>query len=105
MLETRRLPPVWLMGVGVIPTGGTGAIGLITTPTLLATAHTREADIAWVTSMYLTPGFVSFLLGPLIDWRWPRRAYAVLLAVVAAACQFLALLFVHDLTAMGWLLF
>lgn len=105
MGKERALPPVWLMGMGFIPLGATGSLGLITTPTLLASAHTPEPQIAWATSLYLVAGFISFVLGPLIDWRWPRRTYAVLFAVLGAIGQFVSLLFVHDVTTLGWLMF
>src|SRR5580704_14673576 len=94
---SRRLPPVWLMGLGFLPLGASGSLALITTPTLLAANHVPEAQIAAVTGAALFPGFISFLLGPLLDWRFSRRVYAILFSVLGGATEFAGLLFLRDL--------
>src|ERR1700735_3707100 len=93
----RRLHPIWLMGLGFLPLGASGTLALITTPILLAANHVPEAQIAGVTFAALLPGFVSFLLGPLLDWRFSRRFYAILMSVLGAATQFASLLCLRDL--------
>ena len=34
------------------------------------------------------PGFVSFLMAPLLDWRFERRTYAIALAILSAITSF-----------------
>ena len=62
MAEARALPPVWLMGLGFLPLGVTGTVMLLTIPTLLASNHVPEPQIAGVTAIGLIPGFCSFVL-------------------------------------------
>jgi PAT family beta-lactamase induction signal transducer AmpG len=76
-------PPVWLLGFGLWPLGVNGALLLITMPQLLAAQHTPPGRIAAITSMALAPGFVSFLLAPLLDWRASRRFWAVAFTALA----------------------
>ena len=101
----RRLPPVWLMGLGFLPLGASGSLALITTPTLLAANHVPEAQITLVTGAALLPGFVSFLLGPLLDWRHSRRFYAILFAVLGGASEYIGLLFLRDLPVLAAMMF
>jgi len=101
----RKLPPIWLMGLGFLPLGASGSLTLITIPTLLAANHVPEAQIAGVTGAALLPGFVSFLLGPLLDWRFSRRFYAILMSVLGAATQFASLLCLRDLPLLTAMLF
>jgi PAT family beta-lactamase induction signal transducer AmpG len=93
------------MGLGFTPLGVNGAILLITVPQLLAAHHVPEAQIATITSIGLLPSTLCFLLGPLLDWRFSRRAYAVALSIVGAACAFGALLSIDDLPRLTVLLF
>ncbi|HZZ88050.1 MAG TPA: MFS transporter, partial [Caulobacteraceae bacterium] len=99
------LPPVWVMGLGFLPLAASGSLTLITTPTLLAANHVPEAQIASVTTIALIPAFIGFLLGPLLDWRFSRRFYAIAFAVVGAVTQFAGLLFIRDLAVLSVLLF
>jgi MFS transporter, PAT family, beta-lactamase induction signal transducer AmpG len=101
----RRLPPIWLMGLGFLPLGASGSLTLITLPTLLAANHVPEAQIASVTGISLIPAFMSFLLGPLLDWRFSRRFYAILFAVLGGACEYAGLLYLRDLTVLTALMF
>ncbi len=104
-MERRRpLPPTWLMGMGFFPLGATGSIVVITVPQLMAANHVPEQKIAGITALVLTPTFLSFLLGPLLDWKFSRRAYAIVFSCLAAATQFLALLFIRDLVVVTALL-
>ena len=103
--SARRLPPVWLMGLGFLPLGASGSLTLITLPTLLAANHVPEAQIASVTGIALIPGFVSFLLGPLLDWRFSRRVYAIVFAVLGGVTEFVGLLFLRDLPVLTAMMF
>ena len=78
---------------------------LITTPQLLAANHVPEQQISSVTAISLIPGFASFLLAPLLDWRFSRRAYAILFAILGGVCAFAALMSVKDLRMLTTLLF
>ncbi len=63
--------------------GVNGALLLITMPQLLAAAqHAPENRIAAITAMALLSGFMSFLLAPLLDWRFSRRTWAVVFTVL-----------------------
>jgi MFS transporter, PAT family, beta-lactamase induction signal transducer AmpG len=101
----RRLPPTWVMGLGFLPLGVSGSLTLITTPQLLAAYHVPEAQIASVTGIALIPGFIGFLLGPLLDWRFSRRAYAIVFSLLGEVLQFAALLFLRNLPILTTLLF
>jgi PAT family beta-lactamase induction signal transducer AmpG len=101
----RKLPPIWVMGLGFLPLGASGSLTLITTPELLAANHVPEAQIAAITGISLIPGFIGFLLGPLLDWRFSRRAYAIVFSVLGAVCQFASMLFLRDLGLLTALLF
>ncbi len=105
MATPRALPPVWLMGFGFLPLGASGAVMLITIPQLLAANHVPEQQIAGVTAIGLLPGFCSFILAPVLDWRFSRRAYAIAFALVAAVCTYASLLCVGDLKLLTALLF
>ena len=105
MTDQTRSLPTWLKGFGNIPLGATGSIMLITVPQLLAANHVPEAKIASVTAFGLFATFASFPFTPILDWRFSRRAYAIVLAVIAALFSFTALLEIHDLTALAALLF
>ncbi len=102
---TRRSLPTWLKGFGNTPLGATGSIMLITVPQLLAANHVPEAKIASVTAFGLLATFVSFPVTPILDWRFSRRVYAIVFAVLAALFSFAALLEIHNLTALAALLF
>jgi PAT family beta-lactamase induction signal transducer AmpG len=77
MLARTPHPPIWLLGLGFWPLGVNGALLLITMPQLLAAQHAPASRIASITAMALAPGFVSFLLAPLLDWRFSRRTWAI----------------------------
>lgn len=105
MAQTRRLPPIWLMGAGFLPLGVQGSVMLITIPQLLAAQHVPEPQIASVEAIGLLPGFASFVLGPLLDWRFSRRFYAILFAGLGAVCILGALLLTRQIALLAALLF
>ncbi|MGH6986039.1 MAG: MFS transporter [Caulobacteraceae bacterium] len=91
----RRLPPVWLMGLG-FPIGVFSAVAVITVPSLLSQHHVREPVIAAITTLAIFSGFLSFLLAPLLDWRFSRRVWALFFACLTAASVFAALMSLSD---------
>ncbi len=90
-------PPIWLLGLGLWPLGVNGALLLITMPQLLAAQHAPASRIAAITAMALAPGFVSFVMAPLLDWRFSRRTWAVLFTLLTGFCSAAAFLFVKRL--------
>ena len=104
MEAPRRLLPTWLMGLGFFPLGASGSVTLITVPQLLAANHVPEQQIAASTAIILLPGFVSFVITPLLDWRFSRRAYSIFFTVVGAIAQFAALAFIHNVVVVTALL-
>ncbi|MGH7011184.1 MAG: MFS transporter, partial [Caulobacteraceae bacterium] len=92
----KRLPPIPLMGAGFIPVGVSGLIMLFVIPELMAARHIAEPVIAAVTALGLLPGFLSFLLAPLLDWRFSRRVWALLFTSLTVAASFVALMVVGD---------
>ena len=96
MQRHRPPPPTWVMGLGFFPLGASGSVALITVPQLMAANHVPEHQIAGATAMILIPGFISFVITPLLDWRFSRRAYSILFGVIGAACQFVALAVIKD---------
>ncbi|MDE2356102.1 MAG: hypothetical protein KGL69_05045 [Alphaproteobacteria bacterium] len=98
-------PPIWLLGLGMWPLGVNAALLLITMPQVLAAAHTPPARIAAITSMALAPGFISFLLAPLLDWGLTRRVWAILFTLLAALGCVSAFVFVRRLDLLPGLFF
>ena len=97
----QRALPIWLMGFCNLPIGLGGAIGLVTVPQLLAAADVPESTIAWITSAALVPLFASFILAPVLDWRFSRRFYSILTASLAALLLFVGLLNLADPVVLG----
>jgi len=93
------------MGLGFLPAGVTGAILAITVPQLLAANHVPEQQIASITAIGTLPGFVGFVLSPLLDWRFSRRTYAIALTVIDGVCTFGTLICIHNLPLLTALLF
>ena len=94
-------PPIWLLGFGLWPLGVNGALMLITMPQLLAAEHAPPGRIAAITALALAPGFVSFLMAPLLDWRFSRRTWAVAFTLVTGLGAAAAFLFVRRLEILG----
>jgi PAT family beta-lactamase induction signal transducer AmpG len=97
--------PIWLMGFGFAPLGASGAVILYTIPQLLAANHVSEPTIASITATAIIPGFMSFFLSPILDWRFSRRVYAIAFALLAAISLALGLLCLQNLPLLTALLF
>lgn len=104
-MATKRLPPIWLLGLAQAPLGVNGAVALLVTPQLLAARHVPEPQIAEITALALVPGFCAFLLAPILDVRLSRRTYALGLFAACGLLTFIALMAIGRLEALGWLLF
>lgn len=59
---------------------------------MLAAQHVPQARISAVTSAALSPGFWVFLLGPMLDVRLSRRAYATIFALLSGGALALGVL-------------
>ena len=100
-MTSRARAPIWLMGMAMLPFGMLSGLTLFTVPQLLAEAHVPEARIAALAS---SPMFWAFLVCPILDVRFSRRAYAIVCTVIAAALTPLAMLNIHHLALLGGLL-
>jgi PAT family beta-lactamase induction signal transducer AmpG len=100
----RSRPPIWVMGFCNLPSGLGAAVALTTTPQLLSARGVPEGDIANVTSAMLVSIFTCFLFAPILDWRFSRRAYALVLALLSGLLCFAALLCVGNLLLLALLL-
>jgi PAT family beta-lactamase induction signal transducer AmpG len=100
-----RRVPVWLLGLANLPLGVTGGVALILTPEVLASRHVPEPRIADITTLGLVASFAFFVVAPVLDVRFSRRAYAVALSIVTAALTAGAVLRLGDIDVLGvWLL-
>jgi PAT family beta-lactamase induction signal transducer AmpG len=83
--QTRRWPiPIWLMGLTNLCYGLYGGAVAFAVPQLLGDRHVPAAAIAGLTAVTFSPSFWAFLFSPILDVRFSRRWYAVVLAVVAS---------------------
>ena len=95
---TRRLP-AWAMGLALAPLGFYYGFVSTALPVLLRGRGVSVGDVAWVSSVGFSPTFWAFLLCPILDVRFSKRAYAIFFAGVAAVCLGLATLLTGNLVA------
>jgi PAT family beta-lactamase induction signal transducer AmpG len=103
-LPTRHRVPLWLMGLTNLSYGLYGGVVAFAVPQLLGSRHVPETAIAGLTVVAFSPGFWSFLFSPVLDVRFSRRWYAVLLALIASASLILAFLNLNHLVLIEVLL-
>jgi MFS transporter, PAT family, beta-lactamase induction signal transducer AmpG len=94
----RQLPP-WAMGLAIAPLGF--YFGFVSTamPILLAAHGVTLGQIAKVSAWGFSPSFWAFLLCPILDVRFSKRAYALFFATIAALCLGACTLLTNNLTA------
>jgi PAT family beta-lactamase induction signal transducer AmpG len=102
---TKRIAPVWLIGLSMSPFGFYGGIIVFAIPQLLAARHVPEARIASLTGILILPGVLSFLIAPVLDVKFSRRWYATLLCFLGSCVLAAALLNMTDLRVLGALMF
>jgi len=90
-MPNRRVP-VWLMGLTNLTYGLYGGVVAFAVPQVLSNRHVAESAIAGITAVGFSPGFWAFLFSPVLDVRFSRRWYAVLLAIIAALTLVVAFL-------------
>jgi len=81
------------------------AVMLLTVPQMLAANAVPQPTIASVTAIGLIPSFCSFLLSPILDWRFTRRAYVILLACLTVSALIAGLASLRDLTRLTAFMF
>jgi PAT family beta-lactamase induction signal transducer AmpG len=84
MNSSRRLPPVWLMGLTVAPFGFMGGFAVVAVPEMLAAQGVSGGHIAAITAAIISPSFWSFAVAPVLDVRLSRRAYALIFIALSA---------------------
>jgi PAT family beta-lactamase induction signal transducer AmpG len=84
--------PVWLMGLTNLTYGLYGGAVAFAVPQLLSNREVPESAIAGLTAVAFSPGFWAFLFSPVLDVRFSRRWYAVVLAIVACFTMVLAMM-------------
>ena len=82
--------------------GGFAAISL---PQLLAEQHLPEALVATITAIVFIPCFSSFLLSPILDVRFSRRFYTVVLSIFSAIFLCIGVINLHHLRILEGALF
>ena len=85
MIESGRLPPIWLMGLTNSLFGLMGGFAVVTLPEMLAAQGVPGGHIAVIVSVILSPAFWAFVLSPMLDVRFSRRTYAIFFGALAAA--------------------
>ena len=101
MTALSGVPPVWLLGLCLFPFGAYFAITVLTVPQLLVANGVPEPQIANLTAIGVIPTFASFLCSPILDWRFTRRAYATVLAVLSTAAMIGVLASIRELTQLA----
>ena len=74
----------------------TGFIDIVL-PQILASQHVPEPSIASTTAVAISPLFFMFLVSPILDVRFSRRSYAIVLTAVAAVLLGCSMFALHNL--------
>ncbi len=85
MRVARKLPPVWLLGLTNSTFGMFAGFAVVSLPQMMAARGIEGGRIAELVAWTLSPGFWVFVLAPVLDVRFSRRAYALGFSVVGAA--------------------
>jgi len=94
----RQLPP-WAMGLAIAPLGL--YYGFISTAMgiLLRARGVSVGQIDGISAIAFSPTFWAFLLCPILDVRFTKRAYALFFGAVGAVCLAVSTLLTANLTA------
>ena len=91
--EPRKVPPVWLLGFTNATFGMFGGFSVVTVAEMLAAQGVSGDRIASIVAVILSPGVWIFLVAPLLDVRFSRRAYALVFSGLAAICVAVTVIF------------
>lgn len=89
--EERRAPAPWLFAVGAMPYGVFNGVIALALPYLLRRHGVSVAQIASTLAAAQLPAMWYFLWAPLIDMRFRRRTWVMMLSVASAVCATTAL--------------
>ncbi|MFC6646407.1 MFS transporter [Granulicella cerasi] len=103
-LENPKKFPVWAMGLANAPTGF--VYGFISTAMgiMLASRGVSVAKIGAISALAFSPTFWAWLFAPILDVRFTKRFYALILAVLAAVLLAGAVVSMGDLSRFAILL-
>lgn len=101
MKSSRRVPPVWLMGLSNSTLGLNTGIVFFVMPQLLAAQHVPEVSIAGITAAAMSSNFSAIVFGPMLDVRFSRCWYATCLAALASILAVIAVMNLHHLIVLG----
>lgn len=104
MTSSRRVPPVWLMGLSNSTVGFATGIVFFVMPQLLAEQHVSEAAIAGITAAAMSSNFWAVVFGPILDVRFSRRWYATMFAAATSLLVFIAVMNLHHLVVLEFAL-
>ena len=82
--DSRLVPPPWLIGMGTLTFGLVAGFGVTALPFLLAKARISVDNIATVSATAMSPAFWAFLVTPIIDVGFTRRAYGFAFGIASA---------------------
>ena len=82
----EQVPPIWLLGFTNATFGMFGGFSVVTVAEMLAAQGVSGDRIASIIATILSPGLWTFLVAPILDVRFSRRAYALVFSVLAALC-------------------
>jgi MFS transporter, PAT family, beta-lactamase induction signal transducer AmpG len=94
---SRRVLPVWLMGLSNTGFGLVGGFIAFTLPQALAAQRVPETTIAAITAVTFSPLFFMFLFSPMLDVWFSRRWYAAVLTILAAVLVGISVMNIHHL--------
>ncbi len=100
MKSTRRVPPVWLMGLSNSTLGLSNGVIWFVIPQLMAGAHVPEPKIAAISAVATFPSFCCVFFAPILDVRFSRRWYATGFAALCGTAAATAVLSLHHLVVL-----
>lgn len=85
MSTHRRIPALWILSLPVLTYGMIFGFTVVTLPQMLAAEGVPGGHIAVAVAIMASPTFWVFLVGPILDVRFRRRTYAIVLGVISAS--------------------
>lgn len=92
-VNTRHIPPVWILSLPFIMTGLLGGFAFVTLPQMLARRGEPGGKIAVTIAISTSPSFWTFLVAPFLDVRFRRRTYVLVFGVLGVAATAFTVLY------------